>query len=342
MKKQRAALPYLDPSVSVKRLLICRGGTLGDLLLTVPVFNRIRQLWPCAHVCYAGYLPQARLIMEAGLADTFLSLDSAAAAEWFAPIGAGMGKTAAWFGNIELVITFIPDDDGCFRSRLVAAGVGRVLYRSPCVPVGHAADYYLGILDEFGGPATASGHLRLPGRRTEYVRTLVSETGGEIVALHPGSGSKKKNWALKKFLELAIQVRQAGIGQPVFILGEAESECAPLLHAEAPDIPCVEGIGLPELADLLSACHAYVGNDSGVTHLAAALGVPVVGLFGPTDPAVWAPRGDHVRILSRTAGRAMPPDMEVADVLTALRECMDRGSSTRGRGNTVDIQRGMG
>lgn len=271
--------------------------------------------------------------MEAGLADTFFPLDSAEAAEWFAPIGSDIGRAGAWLRSIELVISYIPDDDGRFRSRLLAAGAGRVLYRSPCVPVGHAVDYFLGLLDEFGRPGTAIGRLCLPDR-TVGLRSFVAEPGGKIVALHPGSGSRRKNWAPAKFLELAIQVRQEGLGQPVFLLGEAESECAPLLHDGTPPIPCIEGIGLLELAGFLRACDAYVGNDSGVTHLAAALGLPVVGLFGPTDPAVWAPRGDNVRIVGCAGKAGMPPAMEVADVLTALRECMDQGAVKVRRGES--------
>lgn len=310
--------------MNVRRLLICRGGALGDLLLTVPVFSRVRQLWPDAHVCYAGYMPQARLIMESGLADSFLSLDSAEVAEWFAPLGADIGQAYRGLGGVDLVITFIPDDDGVFRARLLAAGVRRVLYRSPCVPVGHAADYYLGVLDEMSCSGMAIGRLRLPDMRTGYGRSLGAALGGKVIAVHPGSGSKRKNWALAKFLELAFRVRQEDIGQPVFILGEAESEYVPLLCDRAPGIPRIERAGLLELADFLRACLAYVGNDSGVTHLAAALDVPVVGLFGPTDPAVWAPRGDNVRIVCGAVEAGRPPTVDVADVLIALRECMAR------------------
>ena len=59
----------------------------------------------------------------------------------------------------------------------------------------------------------------------------------------------------------------------------------------------LSGSPLPDVAGVLAACRAYVGNDSGVTHLAAALGLPVVAIFGPSDPEKWAPRGDRVRIL---------------------------------------------
>jgi ADP-heptose:LPS heptosyltransferase len=59
------------------------------------------------------------------------------------------------------------------------------------------------------------------------------------------------------------------------------------------DLQCLE---LPLLAAILSQCHLFIGNDSGITHLAAALGVPTIALFGPTDPYVWGPRGKKVFI----------------------------------------------
>lgn len=77
---------------------------------------------------------------------------------------------------------------------------------------------------------------------------------------------------------------------------------APLLHAES----------LVELARSLAGARLYIGNDSGVSHLAAAVGCPTVVLFGPTDPRVWAPRGGHVTVV-----RGMPWP-EVGQVLEAL------------------------
>jgi ADP-heptose:LPS heptosyltransferase len=73
---------------------------------------------------------------------------------------------------------------------------------------------------------------------------------------------------------------------------------------------------LPEIAALLSLARAVVGNDSGPTHLAAAVGCPTVALFGPTDPAVWAPPGAHVRVIARPAGGA--PWADVERVMAAL------------------------
>lgn len=86
---------------------------------------------------------------------------------------------------------------------------------------------------------------------------------------------------------------------PFFILGEADRAVARAIFDYLPDAPILSGTTLVETAAVLSVCDAYVGNDSGITHLASALERPMVALFGPTEPALWGPRGPHVTILRK-------------------------------------------
>jgi ADP-heptose:LPS heptosyltransferase len=89
---------------------------------------------------------------------------------------------------------------------------------------------------------------------------------------------------------------------PVFTLGEADREIAVELEKQKSGITVLPTGSLIELAEFLSACAGYVGNDSGITHLAAALGIPVVVVFGPTEPDIWAPRGPNARVI-KSGGR---------------------------------------
>ncbi len=312
----------------MQRILLCRGGALGDLILTLPVFAGIRSRWPNAHVCYAGYLPQGKLILAGDLADEFVSLDSADVAEWFAPDQQDGLACAEWLSSFNLVVTFIPDEDGLFRRRLERAGIRSILYRSPIVDVGHAADYFMGILEgaagsnQDGTPTCAFPHLSLHADRVLVGRRMVENLGRRVIAMHPGSGSRRKNWPLRKFAELSTRVRESGLGQPILVLGEAESDAEPVLQSLRCDTPVLKGIDITDLAGFLGACAAYVGNDSGVTHLAAALGIPVIGLFGGTDPAIWAPRGRHVHVLRRHECADGVPTLEVSEVLQALQNLL--------------------
>ncbi|MBA2849629.1 glycosyltransferase family 9 protein [Thermosulfuriphilus ammonigenes] len=113
----------------------------------------------------------------------------------------------------------------------------------------------------------------------------------EGVFIHPGSGSPYKNYSLERFLLLAQALRSEG-HQVHFILGPAEAHLQQSLK-EAGENPLV-GLSLEELAELLSEARLYVGNDSGVSHLAAAVGAPTLAIFGPSDPRIWAPIGPRV------------------------------------------------
>src|SRR5271170_919840 len=130
----------------------------------------------------------------------------------------------------------------------------------------HATDFFAGQVGAREGLAP-----RIP------VGQLVRH-GAAVI--HPFSGSRKKNWPLDRFQELA-----ARLGEPVRWLAGPEDVL--------PGADRFDDLG--ELAEWLAGARVYIGNDSGITHLAAAAGTPTVALFGPTDPKVWGPRGERVR-----------------------------------------------
>jgi ADP-heptose:LPS heptosyltransferase len=137
-------------------------------------------------------------------------------------------------------------------------------------------------------------------------------------AIHPGSGGQSKNWPLKNFLTLAVQLKAQQKWRPFFILGPVEEEASPQITEtiQARGFPLVRHLPLNVLAGLLELSAGYLGNDSGVTHLAAALALPTFALFGPTDPGLWGPAGERVVILrsgdSDTPGRTKAPQPETA------------------------------
>ncbi|MGA2213983.1 MAG: glycosyltransferase family 9 protein, partial [Bryobacteraceae bacterium] len=126
---------------------------------------------------------------------------------------------------------------------------------------------------------------------------------GNFAMIHPFSGSERKNWPLDRFRELALR-----LALPVRWCAGPEETLPRELMSDA-----LRFENLYELARWLRSARVYIGNDSGITHLAAAVGTPVVAIFGPTDPAVWAPRGERVRVVSGIA---------VDEVLGVAREIM--------------------
>jgi hypothetical protein len=137
----------------------------------------------------------------------------------------------------------------------------------------HATDFFL-------------EQVRLMAARNSNGIPRIDCTGARenYAVIHPFSGSARKNWPLERFRGLAAQLERV---MPVrWCAGEDD-----------PALPGAVSIrDLYELACWLAKARLYIGNDSGITHLAAAVGTPVLALFGPTDPNVWAPRGPNVRV----------------------------------------------
>lgn len=176
------------------------------------------------------------------------------------------------------------------------------------------------VLSDWGVPWVSPPRLLFPTDQDRQAGLQVLDRigiGGRPGALpwaiHPGSGGRSKNWPLENFLTLADQLKIQGGWRPFFVLGPVEEETSPGM-AEAirsRGFPLVRHLPLNLLAGLLELSAGYLGNDSGVTHLAAALDLPTFALFGPTDPGLWGPMGKKVVILrsqdSAAPGRTKAP-----------------------------------
>ncbi|MGC8988812.1 MAG: glycosyltransferase family 9 protein, partial [Verrucomicrobiia bacterium] len=135
-------------------------------------------------------------------------------------------------------------------------------------------------------------------------------------AVHPGSGSARKNWPEVSWANLLDQLAKRTNCRLLMIAGEAEGQRADRLASLWPKgrLKLARNLSLTRLAELLQSASAFVGHDSGITHLAAALGVPTLVLWGPTNPVVWRPLGEHVRLLANPGGISA---LEVEAVLDA-------------------------
>jgi heptosyltransferase-2 len=121
-----------------------------------------------------------------------------------------------------------------------------------------------------------------------------------LIALHPGSGGKAKNWPLPRWAAVAETLLSADSNRWILLIGgEADIERVERLRAILPNekVKCAQNFSLLELAARLQNCALFLGHDSGISHLAAAVGTPSILLFGPTDPAIWAPANPQVRVL---------------------------------------------
>jgi heptosyltransferase-2 len=137
------------------------------------------------------------------------------------------------------------------------------------------------------------------------------------LAVHPGSGSPRKNWPEAKWAQLLRRLAAKSKWHFLLIGGDAEGARCQRLAAGLPPhrTRLAENLPLAELAQRMRPCAAFIGHDSGVTHLAAALGLPGLVLWGPTNQAVWRPLSDRMRLLQDKRGiKAMPVETVFQEV----------------------------
>jgi len=285
-------------------LLVLRGGAIGDFILTLPALNALRTRWPGAIIELVGYPHIASLAFDGGLVDKVVPLDRSDMARLFARGVPVPESLAGYIRSFDIVLSYLYDPDETVGENLRATGVRQVLYGSPLVESGHAADHLMKPLTALAiyPDSEPCPRLRL---RAEFVRSAQRRLGegAAPVVLHPGSGGKAKRWPIEAFCDLARVLRLRG-WRVAYLAGEADSDLVQHLVAAGEGGAVIRELPLSEVAGILALARGYVGNDSGITHLAAAVGCPVVALFGGTDPKVWGPRGEKVRIVRGQVGDA--------------------------------------
>jgi heptosyltransferase-3 len=283
----------------MREILVIRAGALGDGLLTLPALAALRARWPEAAITLVGPRSLLPFAAAAGFTDRGLAIEDEAG---LALLGHGSlpsphtGALAiVWLHNWQEV-----------AARLRHAGWTTVL-GSSSLPASdeteHVADHLFRALEPLGiGPSRLCHPLAVPPVALQRAEAWWQEHGlpvGDVVALHPGSGGRRKCWPPEQYADLAR--RLLGDGYRVLLcLGPAETEAArrwECFGSGRAGCLLAAGLELPLLAGVLRRCAGFVGNDAGVTHLAAALGCATVAIFGPTASARWAPLGRRVRVL---------------------------------------------
>lgn len=290
--------------MSRSRILFIRGGAIGDFVLTLPAIRVVREAFPDAHLEILGYKHIVALAEGRGYADATRSIEYGPLASFFARGGELPQDLCAYFAGFGQIISYLYDPDGIFEENLRRAGVKHFLAGSPIIPDdAHAAVFLARPLQSLAlyleDPAA---EIRVtPEDEALAVREFGGVAPGAVI--HPGSGSLRKNWPVECWAEFLRSWRQA---EPDLLIaavgGEADEERIAELRAEAPWITPFLHLPLPVVAALIRRAGRYVGHDSGISHIAAATGARCALLFGPTDPAVWAPRNAGVRVLAAPGG----------------------------------------
>ena len=268
-------------------ILVIHPGALGDVLQTVPALRGLRAVAPAAPITFVGQPRLARLLVELGAAQQARAFDGFGLEALFvdAPAPAAIAEAVS---RVKYVVSWFGSRDETYRRRLHAL-VPRALVAAPVpdddTPVWR---HLLGTL--------AAWDLAIP-ERVEPLRAppLPADEGPAAaprpqLVVHPGSGGDWKRWPAERFAEVIHALRHRRAFEVLVHQGPADAEAASrllaLLEGNADALLEPE---LPRLAAVLGGARAYLGGDSGVSHLAATVGAPSVVLFPPATRRRWAP-----------------------------------------------------
>jgi heptosyltransferase III len=298
----------LIATAQMNRILVIRGGAIGDFVLTLPAIKLLRDRYPKAHLEILGYKHIAALAEKRFYADAIRSIESASLARFFARNSELPAELLDYFGAFDLILSYLYDSDGIFESNVKKSG-SAIFIAGPSKLDNseHAAFQLAHPLAALGLFLTDPSANLFP---TDVDRNAVRSLQGNM-AFHPGSGSETKNWPIENWIELgnALLARDCS---PIIVSGEADTVRIRQLKLawKGKPIQFAENLPLPQLAALLEGS-IFVGHDSGISHIAAASGARCLLCFGPTDPAIWAPANADVTVL-----RAPKEKMELLEVET--------------------------
>ena len=295
------------------RILVVRGGAIGDFILTLPVFDALREAYPNALVECLAPTGLKELVLTAGLADEFKSLDGREWAGFFVSGGDLDPEIVKWLSQFELIISFLHDSKEVWANNVRKICSARLLQgcaRPSDENNQPASIVLLSALEEIGiYEADPLPRVEMDAAQADCFD----------LAIHPGSGSELKNWPIDKWSEFLDIWLLNNSGRILVVGGEAETGKMNRIRQtmDSGQIDYLLDQPLSEVALSLKSSRVFVGHDSGITHLAIALGVPSIILWGSTNRTVWGPRHHHVRFIQSDATM---DSITPAEVLRAVRE----------------------
>ena len=317
--------------------LVIQPGAVGDLILTLPLVRLLKETCKLDRVDAIGHLDRLRMLAGRSDLGRIFSIEEAQLHRLFvdsAEFDVEEGdRLIEQFRKYEWIVTFLADEKDHFERNLIytasithAAEIITLKPKPAADYAEHTARYHLQQFAEqvelelapeedwLTEPLIEVNEADRPAVQ-KRLSELNVETFRPIVAIHPGSGAEHKCWPLENFLKLSTHLRQEQM-EVIFLLGPAERE-----RWESNRVRQIEAVGpvlkelaLTEVTAILSCCAGYVGNDSGIGHLAGSMGIPTVTIFGPTSPRKWRPLGPNVSVCEPPTN-AKSPWPEVGQVL---------------------------
>ncbi len=294
------------------RVLIIRPGAIGDTLLTFPLLQALKVQYSDLFITFVGNAAVLPLALACNLVNAVSSYEDAKWSKLFQP-DAPAEQLSELLGKVDMVVCWLRDPQGIVANNLRKTAIQRIFVAPGRPTTDERMPIVAYLAGTLGMPWTAQNAVscRLPATPSAPIRLPAG-----CIAIHPGSGGAYKCWPVAHFTAVIAALWQQAI--PVLLLaGPADHQRLDDLRHQLPTPPHVSLLNLLVDAPLLTVarhlqcCRAYLGNDSGITHLAAQLGLPTLALFGASDPVIWRPSGPAVSIISA-------PTLEKIQVSTVL------------------------
>ena len=290
-----------------QRILIMHQGAIGDLILSLPSFYSLREKYHEAHFEAIGYPHILSLIYKRFYADAIASVDRAGIASLYNDDSCLNEELLRYLSQFEKVFIFGGRSQAAVIKNILRIKDGPEVYSIKTFPDStdmHVTDFQLkqlgmlGFDNQHNVPKVYLLTDDISQAQQFLHQQRVDLKNYPLVAVHTGSGSKAKKWPMENYISFLKNLYQRCRGTVLVVEGPAEKNTKAALSEAFDGIAYIplQCLALPLLAAVLSRCDIFIGNDSGITHLAAALGVPTIALFGPTEPRVWGPRGTRVYI----------------------------------------------
>jgi ADP-heptose:LPS heptosyltransferase len=299
----------------VQSMLVIHQGALGDFIVALPALRTLRKTFPKAKSVLMGYPRILELVDKRYYAEEIVSVDQKGMASFFVRGGELDPGLSQSFSTFDLIVIFGKDAEGPVVANLRRVSEGHVLHINSFPPWNervHMIDHLLRELRRYNFSVEEQDPKLFLTKADQawgltYCRKigLMEEERTKAVVVHPGSGSKRKMWSLQHFLDLVRTLQEDCKSRILIVLGPAEGgEIQKAFEGiqwdMGPGAPLlIKGLSLLGLASVIEGCRLFIGNDSGITHMAAALGLPAVAIFGPTDPKIWSPRGEKVVVVRK-------------------------------------------
>lgn len=323
-----------------RNILVIHLGQLGDVVLGIPALDALRSAYPDARITALTGTPADQIVRMAGLADDVVGLDRVALRD--GPKLKSISEILRLARSMRARrFDAVVDIHAFYESGLLAIVTGarmrvgprrenRSLPRAYTVTAPydldlHIADRYLAVAAAAGAPARVfEGRIEPPADARERTGERWREIGLEsatVVGLNPGAGFESKRWPKERWLSLAHALVASGVSVAVFA-GPEERGLAERLASEIGDGAVgLERLSLGELAAAFERCHVVVSNDTGPSHISAAVGTPTLVLMAGNDgPSKFAVRGDRHTLIYGESILAISID-EVRTAVGRMLEC---------------------